>query len=123
MIKRYPIPAVALSLLLVSALLWLGRRSELANWVLLAIIVWGGIPLLWETIKRLWHREFSIDVIAVIAIIGSLLLHEYLAGAIVVLMLSGVRHWKPMRYGAHAAHSQRWPNGPHAPPISGKGNN
>ncbi|GHO84435.1 heavy metal translocating P-type ATPase [Dictyobacter formicarum] len=88
-VKRYPIPAVALFLLFVSLLFWLARRSDLANWTLLGIIIWGGIPLLWETISRLWHREFSIDVIAAIAIIGSLLLHEYLAGAIIVLMLSG----------------------------------
>ena len=88
-IKRYPLPAVALLLLIVSGLLWLGQHSDLANWCLLAIIILGGIPLLWETIRRLWHREFSIDVIAVIAIIGSLWLREYLAGAIVVLMLSG----------------------------------
>ncbi|GER90700.1 cation transporter [Dictyobacter vulcani] len=87
--KRYPLPTVALLLLIVSGLLWLGQRSDLANWSLLAIIILGGIPLLWETIKRLWHREFSIDVIAVIAIIGSLWLGEYLAGAIVVLMMSG----------------------------------
>lgn len=87
--KRYPLPTVALLLLLVSGILWLGRRSDLANWSLLAIIIWGGIPLLWETLKRLWHREFSIDVIAIIAIIGSLLLRQYLAGAIVVLMMSG----------------------------------
>ncbi|GCF08683.1 hypothetical protein KDI_22470 [Dictyobacter arantiisoli] len=75
--------------MLISVLLWLARRSDLADWVLLAILIWGGIPLLWETIRRLWHKEFSIDIIAGIAIIGSLLLHEYLAGAIVVLMLSG----------------------------------
>jgi heavy metal translocating P-type ATPase len=47
---------------------------------------------LWETIKRypkFFHKEFSVDVIAVLAIGGSFLLGEYLAGAFVVLMLSG----------------------------------
>ncbi|GCE06525.1 cation transporter [Dictyobacter aurantiacus] len=89
LLKRYPIPAGAIFLLLVSLVFWLARRGDLANWTLLGIIIWGGIPLLWETISRLWQREFSIDVIAAIAIIGSLWLREYLAGAIIVLMLSG----------------------------------
>ncbi|GCE30138.1 cation transporter [Dictyobacter alpinus] len=87
--KRYPIPVVALILLASSGLLWLLRRDDLANWLLLAIIVWGGIPLLWGMVGRLWHREFGIDIIAALAIVGSLLLHEYLAGSIIVLMLSG----------------------------------
>jgi P-type E1-E2 ATPase len=37
----------------------------------------------------LLHKEFSVDVIAILAIVGSLLLQEYLAGALIVLMLSG----------------------------------
>jgi len=49
----------------------------------------GGLPLLWETFQQILHKEFSVDVIAVLAITGSLLLGEYLAGAFVVLMLSG----------------------------------
>ena len=44
---------------------------------------------MWETFQQILHKEFSIDVIAVLAITGSLLLGEYLAGAFVVLMLSG----------------------------------
>ncbi|HEV7126845.1 MAG TPA: heavy metal translocating P-type ATPase [Ktedonobacterales bacterium] len=86
---RYPIPLVALTLLLLSAVLWLTGLSVLAQWGLLAIIVMGGAPLLWETAHQLLHREFGVDLIAVLAIVGSVLLHQYLAGAIVVLMLSG----------------------------------
>jgi cation transport ATPase len=63
--------------------------ANLANWVLLVIILLGGIPLLWETLKHFIHKEFSVDFIAILAITGSLLLGEYLAGAFVVLMLSG----------------------------------
>ncbi len=87
--KRYPLPVGALVLLFVSLLLWLFGRTDLAQWVLFAIVLLGGIPLLWDTMKHLWHREVSIDFIAVLAIAGSLLLGQYLAGAIVVLMLSG----------------------------------
>lgn len=88
-LKRYPIPIGALALLLVSLVLWLFGRTDLAGWALFTIVLLGGLPLLWETAQHLWHREVSIDFIAVLAIAGSLLLHEYLAGAFVVLMLSG----------------------------------
>jgi cation transport ATPase len=88
-IRNYPIPLGALVLLLVSLVLWLAGRADLANWMLLVIVLMGGIPLLWDTIKHIIHREFSVDFIAILAITGSLLLNEYLAGAFIVLMLSG----------------------------------
>jgi heavy metal translocating P-type ATPase len=80
---------VTLTLLLVSLGLWLAGQGDLARWSLLAIIVIGAVPLLWETLSQLAHREFGVDLIALLAITGSVLLQEYLAGAIIVLMLSG----------------------------------
>ena len=88
-LRQYPLPLVALALLLVSFGLWLAGRADLANWVLLAIIVLGAVPLIWEILVQLIHKEFGVDLIALLAIIGSVLLQEYLAGAIIVLMLAG----------------------------------
>ena len=56
---------------------------------LLAALIFGGIPLIYELAKNLLRREFGSDLLAGISIITSVLLNEYLAGAIVVLMLSG----------------------------------
>ena len=56
---------------------------------LLATLVFGGIPLVYELTKNLLRREFGSDLLAGISIVTSVLLDEYLAGAIVVLMLSG----------------------------------
>ena len=88
-LKQYPLPVVALALLLVSSGLWLAGRADLASWALLSIIVLGAVPLIWEILRQVAHREFGVDVIALLAITGSVLLKEYLAGAIIVLMLSG----------------------------------
>ena len=88
-IKSYPIPLGSLVLLLVGLVFWLAGYANLANWTLLVIVIMGGIPLLWDTIKHIIHKEFSVDFIAILAITGSLLLQEYLAGAFIVLMLSG----------------------------------
>jgi cation transport ATPase len=88
-LRNYPIPVGALTLLLVSLVLWLVGHAEFANSTLMAIVLIGGIPLLWDTLKHNIHREFSVDFIAILAITGSLLLKEYLAVAFIVLMLSG----------------------------------
>jgi heavy metal translocating P-type ATPase len=88
-VKRYPIPLGAFALLVVSLVLWLAGWGDSANWTLLAVVLLGGIPLLWETGQQFLRKEFSVDVIALLAITGSLLLREYLAGAFIVLMLSG----------------------------------
>src|SRR5947208_15252022 len=56
---------------------------------LLATLVFGGIPLVYELTRNLLRREFGSDLLAGISIVSSVLLHEYLAGSIVVLMLSG----------------------------------
>ena len=88
-IKNYPVPLGSLVLLLMSLVFWLAGNLAFANWILLVIVIMGGIPLLWDTIKHIIHREFSVDFIAIFAITGSLLLQEYLAGAFIVLMLSG----------------------------------
>src|SRR5213079_1259507 len=47
------------------------------------------LPLVWNTMQQFVRHEFSVDVIALLAITGSLLLGQYLAGALIVLMLSG----------------------------------
>jgi cation transport ATPase len=53
------------------------------------VVLLGGIPLLWETAQQILHKEFGVDVIAILAIAGSVVLGQYLAGALVVVMLSG----------------------------------
>jgi len=61
----------------------------LHEWSLLAVLALGGIPLLVELIRQLLRREFGSDTLAGISIVTAFLLHENLAGALVVLMLSG----------------------------------
>jgi heavy metal translocating P-type ATPase len=89
MLRRYPIPLLTAALFLVSAVLWLTGLRALTQWPLLAIIVIGGVPLIWSTLRQVLRAEFGADLIAALAIVGALLLQEYLAGAVIVLMLSG----------------------------------
>jgi heavy metal translocating P-type ATPase len=89
LLRTYPLPFITILLLLLSLGLWLGRQPQLAQWPLLVIVVYGCVRVAWDLLQQLRQREFGVDFIAALAIVGSLLLKEYLAGAIIVLMLSG----------------------------------
>ncbi|MCR9075389.1 MAG: heavy metal translocating P-type ATPase [bacterium] len=56
---------------------------------LLICLFVGGTPLVLELAMKAFRREFGSDLLAGISIVTSVLLDEYLAGSIVVLMLSG----------------------------------
>jgi heavy metal translocating P-type ATPase len=60
-----------------------------ANWPLWIALGLGGLPLVWDLLVKLFRREFGADLIAGISIVTAILLGEYLAGTLVVLMLSG----------------------------------
>jgi heavy metal translocating P-type ATPase len=56
---------------------------------LLAVLALGGIPLVYQLIVKLFRGDFGADLLAGLSIVTAVLLDEYLAGSLVVLMLSG----------------------------------
>src|SRR5690606_1917080 len=56
-------------------------------WMTVTAIVLA--PTIGAVVRAALRREAGVDIIAVIAIAGALLLGEYLAGAIIALMLTG----------------------------------
>ena len=56
---------------------------------LLICLVLGGIPLVLDLLAKALRKEFGSDLLAGISIVTAVILEEYLAGSIVVLMLSG----------------------------------
>jgi heavy metal translocating P-type ATPase len=66
------------------------RSSEhIHHLPLFTTLALGGGPLVIELIVKALKREFGSDLLAGISIVTSVLLGEYLAGSLVVLMLSG----------------------------------
>ncbi len=65
---------------------WLSRY---ADWPLYVVLWGGGAPLVVDLLAKLAQRQFGSDLLAGLSIVTSVMLHEYLAGAVVVLMLSG----------------------------------
>mgnify|MGYP003627006947 CR=1 FL=1 len=62
---------------------------ETARIPLYICLVLGGTPLVFELMMKAFRKEFGSDLLAGISIVTAVLLHEHLAGSIVVLMLSG----------------------------------
>ncbi len=63
--------------------------TALVQLPLLAVLLLGGMPLLYQLTVKLCHGDFGADLLAGISIVTAILLNEYLAGSLVVLMLSG----------------------------------
>jgi heavy metal translocating P-type ATPase len=94
--KQTAIAVLAIAAIVGHLLLrWLvGTEPRLYGWrvidvPLLLALAFGGIPLVVELLTKLLRREFGSDLLAGISIVTAVLLREYLAGTLVVLMLSG----------------------------------
>jgi heavy metal translocating P-type ATPase len=57
--------------------------------IFLATLLIGGVPLVLQTLRGLVRGRFAADVVAMLAIVTAFLLHQYFAGAVIVLMQSG----------------------------------
>ncbi len=60
-----------------------------ANLIFAAVAIGCGMPIVLSTFRNMLRGQFVVDTVAAMAIIGSIALGEYLAGALVVLMQSG----------------------------------
>ncbi len=67
----------------------LDAKTSAQHLPLLITLVIGGLPMLYDLLRKLLKREFGSDLLGGVSIITSVLLGEYLAGSIIVLMLAG----------------------------------
>jgi heavy metal translocating P-type ATPase len=89
--KSTLIAVLALSAIIVHLLLRFVFQAtpRISEIPLSVTIVLGGLPLVTDLLVKLFKREFGSDLLGGISIFTSVLLGEYLAGSIIVLMLSG----------------------------------
>jgi heavy metal translocating P-type ATPase len=76
--------AVAIGLALAAA----GRHAP-ADWLWAAATAMLLVPLSWSVLRSLLRGDVGVDAIALVSMAGALALGEYLAGAVVALMLAG----------------------------------
>jgi heavy metal translocating P-type ATPase len=90
--ERYPIPIFAtIGLLLGIIIHYVLNYPDIAHWIWLIVLVIGGAPIIFETIKGMLHKHFASDIIATLAIITAIMTNEAFPGVIIVIMQSGGR--------------------------------
>ncbi len=71
------------------AMVFVNATHPAAQIPLYVVFILGGIPLVWELGRKALRGEFGSDLLAGLSIVTSVFLDQCLAGAFVVLMLSG----------------------------------
>lgn len=88
-IRRYPIVAIAVAVGIVAGVLQLAGWPVGAQWLVSGFgLVVAGIQF-WGMLRDLRSGHVGIDVLAIIAIVSTILVGEYWATLVIVLMLSG----------------------------------
>ena len=87
--RRYPIVTTTVVVGLVGMIFWLVGAGEVTRWLfsVFAILV-AAIEAL-QMINQLRKGIFGIDVLAIVAIVSTVLVGEFFASIIIVLMVSG----------------------------------
>ncbi|WP_173923638.1 heavy metal translocating P-type ATPase [Agromyces sp. Marseille-P2726] len=89
LVRRYRVVALTLGLGLLGIVLWLAGAEPAVQWIFsgyaLAVAAWQAVGMVRDIIRGHW----GLDVLAVTAIVATVLVGEYVAALIVVLMLTG----------------------------------
>ncbi len=85
--ERAILPLTVVGLLAGLALTWAGDHEAAAlAWTIPAVVV--AVRLVWAIVRDLTHGELGVDLIAILAIVGALLLGEPFAAGVIAAMLA-----------------------------------
>jgi len=88
-VRHYPVVATTVLVAVIGFVLWLFGLGEVDRWLFSAFaLVVAGLEAV-EMVKQLRRGVFGIDVLAIIAIVSTVLVGEYVASLIIALMISG----------------------------------
>jgi cation transport ATPase len=77
-----------LGIVLGAVLRWGADEPDAANLVWGVTTAIGLVPIAWEVLSGIVHKQAGVDLIALLAMAGALALGEYLAGAVIAFMLA-----------------------------------
>lgn len=103
LLKQYGYPAAVFVGLCAGVLAYFSEYHDIAQWIWGITLIIGGIPIIWKTIIGMLKGQFAADIVATMAIVTAIIMGEYLAGSVVVLMLTGGEALED--YGLHRAKS------------------
>lgn len=89
LIRRYPVVALTLAIGFVGIVLALAGQGWLVAWIFsiyaLGVAAWQAVGM----VRDILHGHWGLDILAVTAIVATVVVGEYIAALIVVLMLTG----------------------------------
>ncbi|MDB5175574.1 MAG: cadA [Candidatus Saccharibacteria bacterium] len=88
-LREYKMFSLAAIAALVGLGLQLNGYHTAARWVVSVVALLQAMPLLWDMIQEVRAGKYGIDILAVTAIVVSVILGEYWAAIVVVIMLTG----------------------------------
>jgi heavy metal translocating P-type ATPase len=88
-LRQYKLFSLAIIALIVSLVLQLTHHAPIAHWVLGIAATLAVFPLLWDMWQDVRVGTYGIDILAATAIITSVILGQYWAAIVIVLMLTG----------------------------------
>ncbi|MER5175108.1 MAG: heavy metal translocating P-type ATPase [Candidatus Nitrosocosmicus sp.] len=88
--KQYPLPIIAiLGLLFGTIINYVFYTSSIGYWIWFIILLIGGTPIIFQTLKDMIRGHFASDIVAMLAIITAIITNEAFPGIIIVIIQSG----------------------------------
>ena len=88
-LKKYKLFGIAFLTLIIGLILYFLNLPKEAKYLLSAVAIIEVVPLLWDMVKDLRVGTYGIDILAATAIISSVVLSQYWAAIVIVIMLTG----------------------------------
>ena len=85
---RWSLLGVTVTALAAGAVAWLSGAPAVADYCWIAGTVAAVVPAAWWVIAGFRAGRFGVDVLAVLSLLGALAVREYLAGALIAVMLA-----------------------------------
>jgi len=103
-LREYKLFSIAALAVIMSLALELTKQHTAAHWLLAVVALGETVPLLWDMWRDVRGGKYGIDILAATAIITAVLLGQYWAAIVVVLMLTGGESLED--YAEHRARSE-----------------
>ena len=103
-LRRYKLFSLSLAAVVIGLGLELSGHHSLAHWLLAMVSLIAAMPLAWDMWQDVRAGRYGIDILAITAIVSSVVLHQYWAAIVLVLMLTGGESLED--YAEHRARSE-----------------
>ncbi len=88
-LKKYKLFTIAVLALIAGLILYFSNLHKASLWLVSVVAIIEVMPLLWGMVQSLRDGTYGIDILAATAIISSVILKEYWAAIVIVIMLTG----------------------------------